>query len=85
MRNLGEHLDLPQISRANSVKWHSTYNESNDKAAKYAYAYTHAHNYIHKKKIGVHMHAHAHTHMYIFGHTNTHMHTHQLLPKKNPK
>jgi len=28
MRKLGEHLDLPQTSRVNPVKWHSTHNKS---------------------------------------------------------
>jgi len=28
MRKLGEHLDLPQTSRANPVKWHSTHNNT---------------------------------------------------------
>ena len=29
MRNLCEHLDLPQTSRANHAKWHSTHNNNN--------------------------------------------------------
>jgi len=28
MKKLGEHLDLPQTSQANPVKWHSTHNKN---------------------------------------------------------
>jgi len=28
MRKLDEHLDLPQTTRANPVKWHSTHDKS---------------------------------------------------------
>ena len=98
MRKLGEHLDLPQISRANSVKWHITYNKRKNQAAKYAYAYTHAHTY---ELILVRTHTYAHalasppkkdrcayaytktyTHVYIWRHTHAYAHA-QASPKKN--